>query len=151
MVKREISAKIKLMASKMPIISIAGPRQSGKTTLAKMCFPSYKYVNLENPDTMEEAMSDPRMFLNNGRKGLILDEIQNYPKLLSYIHTISDEHNQPGEFIITGSQNLLISEKVSQSLAGRVFVTRIFAFLSNALDEIYLAKSRFSKSRFTKL
>jgi predicted AAA+ superfamily ATPase len=145
MIEREISAKIKLMASKMPIISIAGPRQSGKTTLAKMCFPDYKYANLENPDTMEEAMSDPRLFLNNGGKGLIIDEIQNYPKLLSYIQTISDEHNQPGEFIITGSQNLLISEKISQSLAGRVFVTCLLPFSLTELSETDFKMENFEK------
>jgi len=145
MVKREITAKIKAMANKMPIISIAGPRQSGKTTLAKMCFPDYRYVNLENPDTMEEAISDPRLFLNSGRKGLIIDEIQKYPKLLSYIQTISDEHNRPGEFVITGSQNLLISEKISQSLAGRVFITHLLPFSLAELSKAGFKMNDFSK------
>ncbi len=145
MVKREITTKIKAMADKMPIISIAGPRQSGKTTLAKMCFPDYKYVNLENPDTMEEAISDPRLFLNSDRKGLIIDEIQKYPKLLSYIQTISDEHNRPGEFVITGSQNLLISEKISQSLAGRVFITHLLPFSLAELSKAGFEMNDFSK------
>jgi uncharacterized protein len=76
MIQREISEKIKFMAGKMPVISITGPRQSGKTTLAKMCFPDYDYVNLENPDTLDDAISDPRLFLSRHKKGLIIDEIQ---------------------------------------------------------------------------
>lgn len=128
MIQRDIVAKIKLMSQKMPVISITGPRQSGKTTVAKMCFPEYDYVNLENPDTFEDAKSDPRLFLSRHKKGLIIDEVQLFPALFSYIQTISDENNKPGEFILTGSQNFLLSEKISQSLAGRVFVTHLLPF-----------------------
>ncbi|MDR1493240.1 MAG: ATP-binding protein [Planctomycetaceae bacterium] len=150
MINREIIEYIKLTSAKMPVISITGPRQSGKTTLAKMCFPHYDYVNLENPDVLEEAKSDPRLFLTrfrtglildeiqlfgNERKGsccfrtgLILDEIQRFPELFSYVQTISDEHNRTGEFILTGSQNFLLSAKISQSLAGRVFVAHLLPF-----------------------
>ncbi len=113
------------MARKMPVISITGPRQSGKTTLAKICFPDYDYVNLESPDTLEEARSDPRSFLTNFKSGIIIDEIQVFPELFSYIQTISDTRNQTGEFILTGSQNFLLSAKISQSLAGRVFVSHL--------------------------
>lgn len=128
MIQRDIVGKIKLMAQKMPVISITGPRQSGKTTVAKMCFPEYDYANLENPDTFEDAKSDPRLFLSRHKKGLIIDEVQLFPALFSYIQTISDENNKPGEFILTGSQNFLLSEKISQSLAGRVFVTHLLPF-----------------------
>jgi predicted AAA+ superfamily ATPase len=116
------------MATKMPVISITGPRQSGKTTVAKMCFPDYDYVNLENPDVLEAAKSDPRLFLTRFQSGLIIDEIQLYPELFSYIQTISDERDHPGEYILTGSQNFLLSAKISQSLAGRVFVTHLLPF-----------------------
>lgn len=116
------------MATKMPIISITGPRQSGKTTLAKQCFPDYDYMNLENPDVFATAKSDPRLFLSYHKKGLIIDEAQLMPELFSYLQTISDENNIPGEFILTGSQNFLMSEKISQSLAGRVFVTHLLPF-----------------------
>ncbi len=116
------------MATKMPVISITGPRQSGKTTLAKMCFPQYDYVNLENPDTLEEAKSDPRLFLTRFKSGLIIDEVQLFPELFSYIQTITDERDTTGEFILTGSQNFLLSEKISQSLAGRVFITYLLPF-----------------------
>jgi predicted AAA+ superfamily ATPase len=116
------------MAGKMPVISITGPRQSGKTTVAKLCFPHYDYVNLENPDVLEEAISDPRLFLTRFKSGLIVDEIQLFPKLFSYIQTVSDERGNPGEYILTGSQNFLLSAKISQSLAGRVFVTHLLPF-----------------------
>lgn len=126
MIKRIVAEKIKQMAVKMPIISITGPRQSGKTTLAKAVFPKHTYVNLESPDVYEEAKSDPRSFLTQHKYGLIVDEAQKMPELFSYIQTISDENNKPGEFIITGSQNFLLSEKISQSLAGRVYITNLF-------------------------
>ena len=112
----------------MPVISITGPRQSGKTTVAKASFPDFDYVNLENPDTLEEAKDDPRSFLTNFKQGLIIDEVQLFPELFSYIQTISDSRNRPGEFVLTGSQNFLLSAKISQSLAGRVFVTHLLPF-----------------------
>lgn len=135
MIQRKIVEIIQRMANKMPVISITGPRQSGKTTVAKMCFPHYDYVNLENPDTLEDAKSDPRSFLIRFKQGLIIDEIQLFPELFSYIQTISDERGIPGEFIITGSQNFLLSAKISQSLAGRVFVTHLLPFSFSELKE----------------
>ncbi len=128
MIKRILASQIKLMATKMPVISITGPRQSGKTTLAKQCFPGYEYMTLENPDIFEFAKSDPKLFLTQHDKGLIIDEVQLMPELFSYIQTISDENNKTGEFILTGSQNFLMSEKISQSLAGRVFITHLLPF-----------------------
>ncbi len=125
MIQRELSQLLRDMASKMPIISITGPRQSGKTTLARLTFPDYAYVNLENPDTLEAAVSDPRLFLSQFQSGVIIDEAQRYPDLFSYIQTASDEANRPGKYILTGSQNFLLLEKISQSLAGRVFVTHL--------------------------
>lgn len=121
------------MATKMPIISITGPRQSGKTTVSKMCFPDYNYVNLENPDVFQEAKSDPRSFLTQHKKGLIIDEVQLLPELFSYIQTISDQSGKVGEYILTGSQNFLLSAKISQSLAGRVFITHL---LPLSLEEL---------------
>ncbi|TZF82215.1 ATP-binding protein [Pedobacter sp. BS3] len=128
MIARKLTKQITLMATKMPVISITGPRQSGKTTLAKQCFPQYTYVNLENPDTFDEAKSDPRLFLTQHKEGLIIDEVQLIPELFSYIQTLSDERNKPGEYILTGSQNFLLSAKISQSLAGRVFITHLLPF-----------------------
>jgi predicted AAA+ superfamily ATPase len=125
------------MARKMPVISITGPRQSGKTTISKMCFPDYDYVNLENPDTFEEARADSRFFLTRHKKGLIIDEIQLLPELFSYIQTISDISGKTGEFILTGSQNFLLSAKIAQSLAGRVFITHLLPF---SIDELRQSK-----------
>jgi predicted AAA+ superfamily ATPase len=132
------------MATKMPVISITGPRQSGKTTIAKMCFPHYDYVNLENPDTLEDAKSDPRLFLSRHKNGLIIDEAQVFPALFSYIQTISDEQNKTGEFILTGSQNFLLSEKISQSLAGRVFITHLLPFSFSELQNAGHQSNNFS-------
>lgn len=148
MVKREIIEKIKLMAKKMPVISITGPRQSGKTTVAKMCFPEYDYVNLENPDVFEDAKTDPRLFLSRHKEGLIIDEVQHLPLLFSYIQTISDENNKPGEFILTGSQNFLLSEKISQSLAGRVFITHLLPFSFSELKAANYSVENYGKYIF---
>ncbi|MCL2651362.1 MAG: ATP-binding protein [Candidatus Azobacteroides sp.] len=136
------------MAGKMPVISITGPRQSGKTTVAKMCFPDYDYVNLENPDTLEEAKTDPRSFLTNFKQGLIIDEVQLLPELFSYIQTISDERNHTGEFILTGSQNFLLSAKISQSLAGRVFITHLLPLSIVELQEANLLSENYETHLF---
>lgn len=141
MIHREIGNVLVKMAGKMPVISITGPRQSGKTTLARMCFPEYNYVNLENPDMYEAAKDDPRLFLSQFKKGIIIDEVQRLPSLFSYIQTISDERNKPGEFILTGSENFLLSEKIAQSLAGRVFVSHLLPLSISELERADLVKT----------
>ena len=125
MIKRELQSTIIDMAKKMPIISITGPSQSGKTTLAKVCFPDYDYYNLENPSILERAKMDPQSFLTRHSKGIIIDEVQLFPELFSYIQVISDENKKDGEFILTGSQNFLLLQKIAQSLAGRVYITHL--------------------------
>lgn len=122
MISRVSSRKVLEMAKKFPVITITGPRQSGKTTLCKSVFSQYAYVSLENPDTREFAQSDPRGFLDTYTGNLIIDEAQHVPELFSYIQGIVDEKKQPGQFILSGSQNFLLLEKISQSLAGRVYV-----------------------------
>ncbi|MGI6521783.1 MAG: ATP-binding protein [Fermentimonas sp.] len=148
MIQRELSQLLRDMASKMPIISITGPRQSGKTTLARLTFPDYEYVNLENPDTLEAAVSDPRLFLSQFQSGVIIDEAQRYPDLFSYIQTASDEANRPGKYILTGSLNFLLLEKISQSLAGRVFITHLLPLSIAELRESGQAVDNFEKSIF---
>jgi len=132
-IEREISARILESARKMPILTISGPRQSGKTTLAKMLFPDYEYYNMELPLTQDLFLSDPVSFFKNLDKGLIIDEFQNLPQILSYIQVISDENPLTGKIILTGSQNYLMLEKISQSLAGR---TSIFCLLPLSLSEL---------------
>lgn len=148
MIKRILGEQIKRMAAKMPIISITGPRQSGKTTLAKQCFPDYDYLNLENPDVFATAKSDPRLFLSQHKRGLIVDEVQLMPELFSYLQTISDENNKSGEFILTGSQNFLMSAKISQSLAGRVFITHLLPFSIEELKKSDEWKDNFNQFIF---
>ena len=128
MIKRIISKRLLSLSKKIPVISITGPRQSGKTTLAKSAFPNYNYVSLENPDNLDFALSDPKGFLNNYGTKLIIDEAQYAPKLFSYIQTIVDEKGKNGLFVLTGSQNFLLNAGISQSLAGRVLIFNLLPF-----------------------
>ena len=112
----------------MPVISITGPRQSGKTTLCKQLFPDYFYANLEHPETRTFALEDPNRFLQQGENGMIIDEAQYAPELFSYIQAKVDERGRNGEFILSGSQNFLFMERISQSLAGRVAIFHLLPF-----------------------
>lgn len=132
-IKRKIEKKIKKLAKEYPVVALTGPRQSGKTTLVKKIFPKKQYVSLENLDTRNFAKNDPRGFLQTYNNGVIIDEIQNVPELFSYIQEIVDTNKKDGEFILTGSQNFLLMESISQSLAGRVAITTL---LPLSLDEI---------------
>jgi predicted AAA+ superfamily ATPase len=138
MIYRIVEKNITKLAGKYPVISITGPRQSGKTTLSKMCFPEYDYVNLEMPDSRSFAQSDPKHFLGRFRKGVIIDEIQYVPELFSYMQGIVDDHPKNGQFIITGSQNFLLMEKISQSLAGRVAIINLLPFSIDELKSVKL-------------
>lgn len=137
MIKRTIEKKIKDASTKIGVISIMGPRQSGKTTLVRTTFPKHSYFNLEDIRVREQIEVDPKGFLESYPAGIILDEVQKYPELLSYIQVIIDEDFKPSRFVITGSENLLLSEKVSQSLAGRV---AIFELLPLSVEELSNAK-----------
>ncbi len=119
---RQLAPQLLDAAAELPILLITGPRQSGKTTLARTCFPIKPYVNLEALDTREFAQLDPRGFLAQFPAGAILDEVQHVPELLSYLQVVVDEDPTPGRFILTGSENLSLSQDVSQSLAGRVAI-----------------------------
>lgn len=121
MFKRILSQTLE-QYSKFPVVALLGPRQSGKTTLAKATFPNHRYVTLEDVTERTFAASDPKRFLavNENEHGIILDEFQYVPEILSYIQVIVDEKKRPGYFILTGSQNFLANQAISQSLAGRV-------------------------------
>jgi uncharacterized protein len=122
MIKREIAADILNGARFFPVVGILGPRQSGKTTLAKDLFKEHIYLSLEDLDLRSAAKNDPRTFLlaNRSAHGIIIDEFQYVPELLSYIQTMVDQDQKPGYFILTGSQNFLMNETITQSLAGRI-------------------------------
>ena len=128
MISRNIAPLLQRLASQYPVITLTGPRQSGKTTLAKSLFPGKPYVTLENPDTRRFAIDDPRGFLSNYAQGAILDEIQRAPELPSYLQGMVDTNTQPGQFILTGSQQFELMTQVTQSLAGRTAVLRLLPF-----------------------
>ncbi|PIP19453.1 MAG: AAA family ATPase [Candidatus Omnitrophica bacterium CG23_combo_of_CG06-09_8_20_14_all_41_10] len=125
MILRTIAKKLKGLALKFPVVSVVGPRQSGKTTLVKSVFPGLSYVSLEDVDAREFALKDPRGFLSTYDKGVIIDEVQRVPDLFSYIQTSVDAKKAPGRFILTGSQNILLHSHVSQTLAGRVAILKL--------------------------
>lgn len=120
---RDIEDTLKRYA-KFPVVAILGPRQSGKTTLAKHVFKNHAYLNLDDLELLNIIKNDPKGTLRKyeNAHGIIIDEFQNFPDLLSYIKVIVDEFNRPGYFILTGSQNFLMNEAITQSLAGRVAI-----------------------------
>jgi uncharacterized protein len=125
MYKRDIEQEFLELVKGYPIVTVIGPRQSGKTTLVKKLFPKKNYVNLEELDTRNLAISDPRRFLEQFPEGAILDEIQRAPQLLSYIQVLVDNLDKKGMFILTGSHQLELQEAVSQSLAGRTAILHL--------------------------
>ncbi len=130
LIDRNLTVKIRQLAKQFPVVSITGPRQSGKTTLAKLCFPDYHYANLEMPDIRALVEDDPRAFLNSYKQGLIVDEAQYVPELFSYLQGFVDDSRELGKYILTGSQNFLLLNKITQSLAGRVAILNLLP-LSN--------------------
>jgi len=147
MIQRQLAGKLTELAKGFPAICLTGPRQSGKTTLVKSVFKDYAYVSLENIDTMMAAKEDPRRFLApHQNSGLIVDEAQRVPELFSYLQGIVDSSGQMGRYILTGSQNFLLLEKITQSLAGRAAILHLMPFsaaevqtaglLAPTLDEV---------------
>ncbi|MCD4718740.1 MAG: ATP-binding protein, partial [Desulfobacula sp.] len=134
MIPRDVSKKVMEFSKQYPVVTITGPRQSGKTTLCKMLFPNKPYVSLENIDNREFAENDPIGFLEMYPKGVIIDEIQRVPDLTSYIQTIVDEKDLPGMYILTGSQQFELINRLSQSLAGRTALIRLLPF---SFSEVY--------------
>lgn len=128
MIDRTIEPVLKDLAAKYPVVTLTGPRQSGKTTLCRKVFPDASYANLESPDTREFAATDPRGFLAAYPAGVIIDEIQRVPDLVSYIQGIVDERNIPGQFILTGSRQFEVMDAVNQSLAGRTALLKLLPF-----------------------
>lgn len=134
-IKRTLIKHLKKMLKQFPVVSVTGPRQSGKTTMLSDAFKDYKYYNLERMDHRQLISEDPIAFLKNNGPKVIFDEAQNLPELFSYIQVISDERNIPGQYILSGSQSFLMNEKISQSLAGRVFVGHLLPFSMSELNK----------------
>ena len=143
MIKRKAADYIARIAARFPVVSITGPRQSGKTTLARAVFPDYEYLNLENPDTMREAIADGASFFRNHPAPLILDEVQRMPELLSRIQVAVDEMpRKKGMFVLTGSQQPSFKDGISQSLAGRVAIATLLPFSMDELTEADVVQTR---------
>jgi len=143
MIKRDITPLLLKAAAQFPIVGVTGPRQSGKTTLIKNTFSTYAYVSLEDLDSRARAQEDPRKFFASYMQspGLIIDEIQEVPELFSYLQGIVDHYNKPGFFIISGSQNFLIHEKITQTLAGRIALLTLLPLTITELENTQLLPS----------
>ena len=148
MFNRDLTGSVTQAASQYPVVTLLGPRQSGKTTLVRAAFPDKPYATLENPDTRSRALADPKAFLAQFPEGAILDEVQRLPELLSWIQGIVDERNAIGQFILTGSYQSELKKGVGQTLAGR---TAIFKLLPLSVNELKQSEQAFSlwKNVFT--
>lgn len=145
MIERILKNKLLEMASKYPVITLTGPRQSGKSTLLKSLFPDYQYVSLEDPDMRLFAQNDPRGFLTTYPDRIIIDEAQRTPELFSYLQSHVDQQGKEGMYLLAGSHNFLLMQTIGQSLAGRTAILKLLPFshremseggiLSNSVDE----------------
>jgi predicted AAA+ superfamily ATPase len=145
MIGRRAEQQIEQLAKSFRVVAVTGPRQSGKTTLLKAMFGDYQYFNLEDLTTLDLISADPMGFVR-GHSKVIIDEVQRMPELLSAIQVAADERDQTGDFVISGSQNLLLSEKISQSLAGRAAYQTLMPLTIGELKEsAKLAKTNFQQ------
>lgn len=135
-IEREAGRQLKELAKQFPVVAVLGPRQSGKSTLTKASFPDYAYVSMENLAIRSRAQEDPEGFFATyaSQPGLIIDEMQEAPELFSYLQGIVDQEYKPGRFIVTGSQNFLLHEKISQTLAGRIALLTLLPLTINELQ-----------------
>lgn len=134
MYSRTLEAELIRLSGFFRVLTITGPRQSGKTTLSKKVFPEYHYINLEDETTRAELELDRKEYLHKYRKGLIIDEVQNMPEIFSVVQVIVDEYSD-AHFVLTGSNNFLLMQKITQSLAGRAAVLTLLPFAINELTK----------------
>lgn len=135
MIERKITSELLSLLNEYPAVTLLGPRQSGKTTLVRHFLPSFNYRNLEIPDVRAFAEDDPRGFLKEAGRPLILDEIQRVPELLSYVQSICDEQNDNGQYVLTGSHQLALGQAITQSLAGRTAILNLLPLSIGELDQ----------------
>ena len=148
MVDRTLKTKLLDLGTKYPVITLTGPRQSGKTTLLKHTFPDYEYVSLENIDMRSFAQNDPRGFLASYPSHVIIDEVQQVPQLLSYIQTHVDDKGEVGMYMLAGSQNFLLMESINQSLASRTAILRLLPFSRLELTQAQIAPASLNDQIF---
>ncbi len=155
MISRQLSKHLDNVVGKFPVITVTGPRQSGKTTLLKNYFLSHKYINFEELDIREWAKSDPRGFLEDNPGALFLDEVQKVPDLFSYLQPLVDNDTKPTRFVLSGSQSFLLNENISQSLAGRAAIFELLPFswqeLENYIDSGISANDYIFKGSFPRI
>lgn len=149
MIYRSLQPKLLELSGKFPVITLTGPRQSGKSTLLRNTFPEYKYVSLENPEDRLFAESDPKGFLQTFPDKTIIDEAQRVPKLFSYIQTHVDLSGKDGAYLLAGSQNFLLMQSVSQSLAGRAAVLKLLPLSHRELSEAGILPKPVEQEIFT--
>ncbi len=133
MIKRDIAGKIRGLAQKFPVVTITGPRQSGKSTLLKHLFQDYRYVSLENPDMRSFATEDPNGFIKTFDNRVIIDEAERVPTLFSYLQTHIDDVNESGMYMLAGSRNFHLMAAIDQSLAGRTAILKLLPFSRSEL------------------
>lgn len=148
MIPRETAKIIGKLRKQFPVITLTGPRQSGKTTLLKSIYTDIPYINLEDIDVRNAALNDPRGFLSNFPEGAVLDEIQRTPELFSYLQGIVDK-NKKIHFVLSGSQNFLLLENISQSLAGRAAILKLLPFSISELQKKKLVPTSYEELIFT--
>jgi len=148
MIPRAIETEFQTLLREYPVVAVLGPRQAGKTTLART-LTEYNYINLENPENRFLASEDPVALFQRNPGKLILDEIQRVPELLSRIQEIVDNENTPGQFVITGSHQLQLRESISQSLAGRIGILTLLPFSIGELKSAGISFDQFSDYAFT--
>lgn len=146
MIDRDMAAELQQSAAEYPVVTVLGPRQSGKTTLARMVFPDKPWVSLEDPDMRMAAEMDPRGFLGQWSAGAILDEVQRVPALLSYLQGLVDREGGRGRFILTGSHQPALHQAISQSLAGRTAVLTLLPFSLHELRQYGRGQDAFALS-----
>ena len=135
MIKRDIGNKITQLSEKFPIVTVTGPRQSGKSTLLKNLFPDYKYISLENPDMRSFASDDPNGFIKTFDNHVIIDEAERVPSLFSYLQTHIDDINESGMYMLAGSRNFHLMAAIDQSLAGRTAILKLLPLSRHELHE----------------
>ncbi len=149
MIVRALSPHLVSLSRQYPVVTVVGPRQSGKSTLCRMAFPSLPLINLERPDERARIAEDPRGFIDAHKGGCIIDEIQHLPELASYIQVAVDERGSPGEFILTGSHQYQLMESVSQSLAGRTAILKLLPLSAAELTSSDSAPSSLHEHLFS--
>lgn len=149
MVERILQEKLRYYMEKYPIVTLTGARQCGKSTLLRSTFPDYTYLSLEDPDLRTAAEQDPRGFLKTYPDKTIIDEAQHVPALFSYLQTHTDLENKNGMYILSGSQNFLLMQSITQSLAGRTAILKLFPFSYKELTTANMASENINELLFT--